>query len=159
LTAGTHTITVERTASDSGNVNIDSLALATPGSAYPAPRPPTPQDCQFGAVCEAESGTLSGGASLASDHNDYSGTGFLAGLQTGASDTVHVVGVPRAGTYALQLRYANAQSAPRSVSVQAGSAAATSASLPTTSSWDSWRTVAIPVSLAAGTNDVTIGCP
>src|SRR5262249_38838580 len=91
LTAGTHTITVERTASDSGNVNIDSLALVTPGSAYPAPRPPTPQDCQFGAACEAESGTLSGGASLASDHNDYSGTGFVAGLQTGASDTVHVV--------------------------------------------------------------------
>ena len=159
LPAGTHTITVARTGSDSGNVNIDSLALVTPGSAYPAPPPPKPQNCQFGAVCEAESGTLGGSASVAADHNDYSGTGFVGGLQTGASDTMHVVGVPRSGTYALQLREANAQPAPRPVSVQAGSAAATSASLPTTSSWDSWRTVAVPVSLAAGSNDVTIGCP
>jgi hypothetical protein len=94
LPGGTHTITVARTASDSGNVDIDSLALVTPGSPYPAPRPPTPQNCQFGTVCEAESGTLGGSASVASDHNDYSGTGFVAGLQTGASDTMHVVGVP-----------------------------------------------------------------
>jgi hypothetical protein len=159
LAAGTHTITVARTASDSGNVNVDSLALVTPGSPYPAPPPPKPQDCQLGTVCEAESGTLGGSASVASDHNDYSGTGFVAGLQTGASDTMHVTGVPRTGTYALQLRYANAQPTARSVSVQVGSAVATSASLPTTSSWDSWRTVAIPVSLAAGANDVTIGCP
>ena len=159
LPTGTHTITVARTASDSGNVNIDSLALVTPGSAYPAPPPPKPQNCQFGTVCEAESGTLGGSASVASDHNDYSGTGFVAGLQTGASDTMHVVGVPRADAYALQVRYANAQTAPRSVSVQVGSAAATSVSLPTTSSWGSWRTVAIPVNLAADADNITIGCP
>jgi glycosyl hydrolase family 31/uncharacterized protein DUF5110/carbohydrate binding protein with CBM6 domain len=159
LPGGTHTITVERTASDSGNVNIDSLALVTPGSPYPAPAPPAPQNCQFGTVCEAESGTLGGSAVQASDHNGYSGTGFVAGLQTGASVTMHVVGVPRAGSYALQLRYANAQPAPRTLSVQVGSSAATTVSLPTTSSWDSWRTVAFPVSLAAGDNDVTIGCP
>jgi Glycosyl hydrolases family 31/Carbohydrate binding module (family 35)/Domain of unknown function (DUF5110) len=159
LPTGTHTITVARTASDSGNVNIDSLALETPGSAYPAPPPPKPQNCQFGTVCEAESGTLGGFASVATDHNDYSGTGFVAGLQTGASDTMHVVGVPRADTYALQVRYANAQTAPRSVSVQVGSAAATSVSLPTTSSWDSWRTVAVPVNLAADGDNITIGCP
>jgi hypothetical protein len=159
LSTGMHTITVARSASDSGNVNIDSVALVTPGSDYPAPPQPKPQNCQFGAVCEAESGTLGGSASVATDHNDYSGTGFVAGLQTGASDTMHVVGVPRAGTYALQLRYANAQTAPRSVSVQAGPSGATSASLPTTSSWDSWSTVAVPVNLAAGSDDVTIGCP
>ncbi|HYZ52720.1 MAG TPA: TIM-barrel domain-containing protein [Streptosporangiaceae bacterium] len=159
LPAGTHTITVARTASDPGNVNIDSLALVTPGAAYPAPPPPKPQTCQFGTVCEAESGTLGGSAAVASDHNDYSGTGFVAGLGTGASDTMHIAGVPRAATYALQLRYANAQPTPRPVSVQVGSAAAALVSLPTTSSWDSWRTVAFPVKLAAGSNDVTIGCP
>jgi alpha-glucosidase (family GH31 glycosyl hydrolase) len=159
LPAGTHTVTVARTPSDSGNVNIDSLALVTPGSPYPAPPQPKVQDCPFGAICEAELGTRDGTATVATDHNDYSGSGFVAGLQTGASDTMHVVDVPRAGTYALQLRYANAQTAPRSVSVRVGSATATSATLPTTSSWDSWRTVAVPVTLAAGANDVTIGCP
>src|ERR1700761_603953 len=159
LAAGTHTITVSRTAADSGNVNLDSVALVSPGAAYPAPPVPTVRDCAYGTVCEAESGTLAGGAALASDHNDYSGAGVAAGLATGASDTVHVTGVPAAGTYALQVRYANAQSAARPVSVQVGSAAATTASLATTSSWDSWRTVAVPVQLAAGANDVTIGGP
>jgi alpha-glucosidase (family GH31 glycosyl hydrolase) len=159
LAAGTHTITVSRTAADSGNVNLDSVTLVSPGAAYPAPPPPTVQDCAYGAVCEAESGTLAGGAALASDHNDYSGAGFVAGLATGASDTVHVTGVPAPGAYDLQLRYANAQDSARPVSVQVGSAPATPASLATTSSWDSWRTVAVPVQLAAGANDVTIGCP
>ncbi len=125
LTAGTHTVTVTRAASDSGNVNLDSVALVTPGAAYPSPPPPAVHDCAFGTVCEAESGTLAGGAALASDHNDYSGAGFVAGLATGASDTVHITGVPVAGPYALQVRYANAQDSARTVSVQAGSAAAT----------------------------------
>jgi VCBS repeat-containing protein len=159
LSAGTHTITVERAPSDNGNVNLDSVAVVTPGSPYPAPPPPKPADCRFATVCEAEAGTLAGGASLQKDHNDYSGAGFVAGLNEGASDTVHVVDVPADGRYALQLRYANAQSAPRDVSIQVGSAAATSATLPTTSSWDSWRTVAVPVTLAAGSDDVTVGCP
>src|ERR1700760_393453 len=159
LAAGTHTITVSRTAADSGNVNLDSVALVSPGAAYPAPPPPTVKDCAYGTVCEAESGTLAGGAALASDHNDYSGAGFVAGLGTGAGDTVHVTGVPVAGPYALQVRYANAQDSARTVSVRVGSAAATTASLAATSSWDSWRTVAVPVQLAAGANDVTIGCP
>src|ERR1700761_2477382 len=159
LAPGTHTITVTRTAPDSGNVNLDSVALVSPGAAYPAPPAPTVRDCAYGTVCEAESGTLADGAALASDHNAYSGAGFVAGLATGASDTVHVTGVPAAGTYALQVRYANAQDSARPVSVQAGSGPASSASLATTSSWDSWRTVAVPVQLAAGTNDVTLRCP
>jgi VCBS repeat-containing protein len=159
LSAGTHTITVERTPADNGNVNFDSVAVVTPGAVYPPPPPPKPADCQFGTVCEAEAGGLAGGASLQKDHNDYSGKGFAAGLNQGASDTVHVIGVPRDGTYDLQLRYANAQPAPRSVSIQAGAGAAVSVSLPVTSSWDSWRTVAVPVKLTAGASDVTIGCP
>jgi VCBS repeat-containing protein len=159
LSSGTHTITVTRTPADNGNVNFDSVAVVTPGAPYPAPAPPKAVDCNYGAVCEAETGSLGGSASLQQDHNDYSGKGFVAGLQQGASDTVHVVGVPQDGTYALQLRYANAQSAPRNVSVQVGSQAAVPVSLPITSSWDDWRTVAVPVTLGAGANDVTVGCP
>src|SRR4051794_1496429 len=159
LTAGAHTVAITRTPSDSGNVNIDSLAVVTPGSPYPSPAPPKAEDCHFGTVCEAESGTRGGSASVATDHNDYSGVGFVAGLSTGASDTMHVVDVARAGSYALPLRYSNAQSAPRRISIRVGSAAATTATLPTTSSWESWRTIAVPVTLAAGSDDVTIGCP
>lgn len=122
-------------------------------------KPTAATTCVFGAVCEGESGTLGGGAALKEDHNDFSGPGFVAGLAQGASDTVRVTRVPAAGSYRLQVRYSNAQAAPGTISVKAGSAAAATVKLPVTSSWDSWRTVAVPVKLAAGTNDVTLGCP
>src|SRR6201999_535865 len=154
LAAGPHTVTIARGANDPGNVTIDSVALVTPGAGYPAPPPPAVSNCLYGSVCEAEGGTYGGSAATATDHNDYSGAGFVAGLGTGASDKIHVTGVPAAGTYSLQLRYSNAQSAARPVTVQG-----TSVSLPTTSSWDAWRIVSVPVTLAAGANDVTIGCP
>nr|WP_279579954.1 TIM-barrel domain-containing protein [Fodinicola feengrottensis] len=67
---------------------------------------------------------------------------------------MHLTGVPAAGTYALQLRYANAQSAARTIAVNE-----VPATLPPTSSWDSWRISSIPVNLQAGDNTVTIGCP
>jgi hypothetical protein len=165
LTAGTHTVAITHGASDSGNVNIDSLALVTAGADFPAPTPPAPTPCAYGTVCEADSGTLAGGARLASDHNDYSGTGFVAGLEhTGASAALTVTGVPADGTYALQLRYANSAAGAqavqdRTMSVQVGSAPATTATLAPTSSWDAWRIISVPVTLAAGDNTVTLGCP
>jgi len=168
LNAGANTVTIARTASDSGNVNVDSLAVVTTGSAYPGPGAPQSQPCAFGTICEAESGALLGGASLQDDHNDYSGAGFVGGLSTTtAADAVAVTGVPRAGGYQLQLRYANWQTdfsqtgaaAPRTISVAVGSGAAVTTTLAPTSSWDSWRTVSIPVALAAGDNTVTLGCP
>lgn len=164
LAAGRHTLTVSRGATDSGHVNIDSFAVTAPGAAYPGPAS-TAAPCPYQSVCEAEAGVLTGGAAIAFDHNGYSGDGFVAGLeQTSATDTVTVTGVPAAGKYALQVRYANWSSGteparPRTVSVQAGSAPASIVTLAPTSSWDSWRTVAVPVSLAAGDNTVALGCP
>ncbi|WP_229749648.1 TIM-barrel domain-containing protein [Flexivirga endophytica] len=165
LSAGTHTVKVVRGASDSGNVNVDSLAVVDHDAAYPAPTPPTSSPCDFGSICEADTGTLSGGAKKASDHNGYSGDGFVAGLErTSSADSFTVTDVPAAGDYNLQLRYANwaAGSKPvqaRQVSVTVGSADATTATLQPTSSWDTWRTVNVPVKLAAGDNTVSLGCP
>jgi hypothetical protein len=165
LTAGRHQLSLVRTAADSGNVNVDSLALVGPGAAYPAPTPATAQPCAFGTVCEADTGTPSGGVRLADDHNGYSGTGFLAGLErTGAGTALTVTGVPAAGDYQVQLRYANGQagSAPvqtRTMTIAANGAAPVTATLPPTSGWDYWRTVSTRVRLTAGTNTVTLGCP
>lgn len=159
LTSGSHTLTLARTGTDSGDVNVDSLAVVPPGSGYPGAPTPVPADCAFGTVCEADAGLLSGGAAVQSNHNDYSGQGFVAGLNQGAADALHFTGVPAAGSYSLQLRYANAQSAARTISLQVGSEPASAVSLPVTSSWDSWRILAVPVTLTAGANDVIIGCP
>ena len=160
LLAGTNHVTVVRRASDAGNANLDSLSVGPVGSGLGTPTTSRGADCAFGTVCEAESGARSGGAVLAKDHNGFSGKGFTAGLGTaGASDTLHVVRVPAAGTYALQLRYANGLSATGSATVQVGTGTRTTVALPPTSGWDSWRTVSTRVQLAAGTDDVRISCP
>ena len=168
LNAGTNTVTIARSASDSGNVNIDSLAVVTPGSAYPGPAAPQAQPCTFGTVCQAESGALTGGAVVQNNHNDFAGAGFVGGLSsTSASDAIDVTGVPQAGKYQLQLRYANWQTDlsktgaadPRTISVAVGAGTPATTTLQPTSSWDSWSTVSIPVTLAAGDNTVTLGCP
>ncbi|HEX2903596.1 MAG TPA: TIM-barrel domain-containing protein [Jatrophihabitans sp.] len=165
LPAGTHTVQVVRSASDSGNVNIDNVAIVPPGSAYPPVSPPVAQPCTFGSLCEADTGNLVGGARLAYDHNDYSGIGFVAGMEhAGAADTLTVTGVPRAGSYQLQLRYANYAAGaqpiqPRTVAISVGDAAPNPVTLSPTSSWDAWRTVSVPVQLAAGTDAITLGCP
>lgn len=165
LAKGKHTITVSRAASDSGNVNIDSLAVVTPGADYPKPPPPKALDCRFGSICEAESGLLAGGAVTQYDHNDYSGAGFVGGLtRSGSSDAIALTGVPKAGKYQLQLRYANYAASSdaaqaRTLSVRVGAAPASTVSLPATSGWDAWRTLGVPVSLEAGDNTVVLGCP
>ena len=165
LPAGRHEVTIQRTAADSGNVNVDSLAVVRPGDAYPSPAQPAPKNCAYGNLCEAETGSLAGGAKAAADHNGFSGTAFLAGLEhTGASDTLTVTGVPTPGSYRLQIRYANGKAGAqplqsRTVTVQAGTRAPVTATLPPTSGWDYWRTVSVPVTLSAGTNKVALQCP
>src|SRR4051794_39828379 len=153
LSTGKHTLTVSRAPGDSGNVNIDSLALTAAGAAYPSPASvATP--CPYGVVCEAEGGKLEGGAKLATDHGGYSGTGFAAGLeQAGAKDTIQLTGVPAGGQYALQLRYANGTGGPRTITVDG-----TTATLPATANWETWGNAKIPVTLTQGDNSVVLGC-
>jgi hypothetical protein len=160
LSAGTHTLVVSRGANDSGNVNVDSLAVTPPGAPYPSPATTT-TPCPYGTVCEAEGGALTGGAKLASDHNGYSGAGFVAGLeQVGATDTLSVTGVPADGQYALQIRYANGNTTPtRTASVVANGGAPTSVTFAPTKNWDTWSTVTVPVSLTKGDDSIAIGCP
>jgi Glycosyl hydrolases family 31/Carbohydrate binding module (family 35)/Domain of unknown function (DUF5110)/Carbohydrate binding module (family 6) len=159
LSAGTHTLVVSRGPNDSGNVNVDSLAVLPPGAPYPAPQvAATP--CGYGSVCEAEDGALTGGAGLAADHNGYSGGGFVGGLErAGATDSVALRNVPADGRYALQVRYANGGTSARTISVAANDGTPVSATLPPTADWDSWSTVTVPVTLTKGSDTVAIGCP
>ncbi|MGH3373424.1 MAG: TIM-barrel domain-containing protein, partial [Actinoallomurus sp.] len=159
LSAGRHTLVVSRSPSDSGNVNIDSLALTAPGAPYPPPVAAA-VPCDYGTVCEAENGALTGGAALGADHNGYSGDGFTAGLEkAGATDGVALRNVSADGTYALQIRYANGGGTARTASVAVNGGPPTSASLPATAGWDTWSTVTVPVTLAKGADTVAIGCP
>ena len=161
LTTGRHTITLARAKNDSGNVNVDSVALVSPGAPYPATTSATA--CRYGTTCEAEAGTRIGDVLVATDHGGFSGKGFVAELIQGTGLSQRITGVPADGTYALQIRYANGTGGDglhqtRTATVSAGGVTQT-LSLPATSDWDSWATVSVPVTLKAGAGDVTIGCP
>ena len=160
LAEGEHDVVVERASGDSGNLNLDGVAVVGPGAAYPAEAPAAVEtvDCAYGAPCEAETTALAGGASVGDDHDGASAEAFAAGLGRGASFTAHVTGVP-AGEHVLQIRYASAQPDARTVSVSTGAGTVTTASLEPTSGWDHWRTVSVPVALSEGEDDVTVGCP
>lgn len=161
LPAGEHRVRIERTASDSGRVNVDSLALVRAGAAYPVPSTTvTGEDCAFGTVCQAEDSARTAPATTATNHNGFAGDGFVAGFErAGAQLTTHVTGVPAAGDYALQVRYANGSAGTPTLTAAPTGQQATTAPLPRTSGWDYWNTVSVPVHLAAGANDVAIGCP
>ncbi len=156
----THTLTLSRTAADSGNVNVDSLALVTPGASYPAP-----------------AGTRSGRLRLRRDlrGRDRRTRRRRVGaeqpqrlrgqrLRRRSSSRVRATPCtspasrPPAPTHSSCATPTRSRR-PRTVSVQAGSGTAATATLPGHRSWDDWRTVSVPVTLAAGANDVTIGCP
>ncbi len=156
LSAGAHDVTVVYGPTDTGNVNIDSLAVTTPGAAYPGS---APQSCAFGVVCEAETGMLTGGAHTASDHVGYGGSGFVAGLEhAGATDTISLIGVPAAGDYAVQLRYANNRGGDGQVTTRTMSVSGRQISLPPTPDWDSWSTASATVHLDAGNNPIAVAC-
>ncbi|WP_329792266.1 TIM-barrel domain-containing protein [Lentzea sp. DG1S-22] len=157
LTAGEHRVSLTRRSGDSGNVNVDSLALLTAGQAYPAER--AVDDCRFGTTCEAENGRISGPAGIADEHAGFAGTGFVAELRGGTTLTQRVTGVPAAGTHPVVLRYANGAGGdgkhePRTVYLN-GQAV----TLPTTANWATWATATAQVALPAGTSDLSLTCP
>lgn len=163
LPAGRPEIMVVRGAADSGMVNVDSLALVQPGAGLPAPAGPV--SCRIGQVCELDAGRLTGGAVPMSDHNGASDDDFVAGLQTtAAAAAMTVTGVPTAGRYDVQLRYSNFRTGedgarPRAVSLAVNGGSPVSTDLAPTTSWDAWTTAVIPVDLASGNNELSIGCP
>ncbi|GHF70271.1 alpha-xylosidase [Amycolatopsis bartoniae] len=124
--------------------------------------PEFPSYCVFGTPCQAENGLMTGSASPAYDHANYTGSGFQAGFQsTGSTLAQDVSGIPAAGTYQLSVRYANAtggdgQNTTRTLSTTVDGAPGPKLTLPPTGSWDTWSTVSAQVALPAGTHTVAL---
>ncbi|MEU4172265.1 TIM-barrel domain-containing protein [Streptomyces sp. NPDC026665] len=163
LAAGHHTLALTRTAADSGDVNVDSVALVRPGDPYPPVSTTSVMDCAYGTSCEAEAGRIGGTAIAATDHQGYAGSGFVGDLHQGTRLTTHLVGVPSDGVYTLRVRYANGVGGDglhqqRTATVSAAGAD-TTLSFPPTKDWDDWQTTSLPITLTAGTDDITLDCP
>lgn len=115
--------------------------------------------CGVGEICEAETGTLGGGACPATDHPGYTGTGFVACFTSPGPSVTQAFGVTAAGTYTLDLRYSAGPNGPdtaRTASVAVNGVVQAQISLPLTGSWDTWVDATTSLRLAAGTNTITV---
>ena len=107
------------------------------------------------AVVEAESGALSGGALVQTDHAGYTGSGFVGGFTDANKGNARVgltVNVANAGTYSLGLRFANGTGGPRTLSLYVNGTRLKQTVLNATANWDSWGTQTESVTLNAGNN-------
>ncbi|MFC6091265.1 carbohydrate-binding protein [Saccharothrix lopnurensis] len=143
LNAGGNTIAVAYGSGDSGNVNLDHLALD-----------PTPVAT---GTLEAESATLSGGARVETEHAGGTGTGYVGGFTDANRGTARATftTAATAGPNSLTLRYANGTGSTRTLTLTVNGAAR-QVSLPTTASWSTWGEVTTSVALTAGSNTVAV---
>ncbi|MET9230033.1 CBM35 domain-containing protein [Lentzea sp. NPDC003310] len=142
LNAGANTLAVRYGSGDNGNVNLDSLSV----------EPVVPA----AGVVEAESGTLSGGARVESEHSGHTGSGYVGGFvdaNRGAAAAFTVTGT--ATRSSLTLRYANGTGSPRTMTATVNGVAH-QVSLPATASWSEWATASVAVATAAGANTVAV---
>ena len=116
--------------------------------------------CAFDTICPGAYAEVSGGADIESDHSGSTVPGFLAGLAhdsapfVGATGTFPVTGAP-AGPATVAVRYANGTGSPQTVSLGVGTTYQ-QLTLPPLANWDTWGVVDATVTLAAGTDSITI---
>ncbi|MDQ0760965.1 RICIN domain-containing protein [Streptomyces canus] len=141
----------------SGTLALDDLAV-TPFSATDA--------VTIGNVVtyQAENGTLTGTAATDTTYSQANG-GVVTGIGNGTANSLTLnVNAPTAGTYAMTMRYANAEELPSNhynpdlyaehadVSVNGGSA--TRVNFASTLHWNQFNDYTVPVTLAKGANSV-----
>ncbi|WP_329310661.1 RICIN domain-containing protein [Streptomyces sp. NBC_01262] len=154
LASGINKIKVTGT---SGTLALDDLAV-TPFSATDA--------VTTGNVVtyQAENGTLTGTAAADTTYSQANG-GVVTGIGNGTANSLTLsVNAPSAGTYAMTMRYANAEELPSNhynpdlyaehadVSVNGGDA--TRVNFASTLHWNQFNNYTVPVTLTAGTNTV-----
>jgi exo-1,4-beta-D-glucosaminidase len=105
---------------------------------------------------EAETGTISAGGSVDTNHAGFTGTGFVNTANATGAYLDLPVPATAAGTVTLTVRYSNGTTAARPMSVAVNGTAAGSLPFPVTANWDTWTTATIRVPLTAGSNTVRL---
>jgi glucose/arabinose dehydrogenase len=105
---------------------------------------------------EAESATLSG-VKVASNHNGYTGTGFVDYIKPSGEYIEWSANVATAGMYSLKFRYAIGSNSSNQRRLQIrvnGTTINAGLVFPSTSSWTNWMYVTITTNLNAGVNTI-----
>jgi hypothetical protein len=105
---------------------------------------------------EAETGTLSAGGTVDSNHAGFSGTGFANVANAVGSYAEWTVSGLAAGGHTVTFRYSNGTTANRPVDVTVNGAAAGSVNFGTTPNWDTWANSSATVTLTSGTNTIRV---
>ena len=137
VVAGANTIAYKFDTTDSGNVNLDNITVATPTDPPPS----------GGAALEGS--FLSGGTTVGTSTAGYAGTGYVTGFTSVGARAIRTVNVVAAGNAATTLRYSNSSGSTKTLSVYANGVKSGQVSLPATSGW---ATVQQTLSLRAGLN-------
>jgi hypothetical protein len=110
----------------------------------------------------AEELTLSGGATLATDHRGFTGDGFVTGLDSKGAAVAWATRVPAAGFYRLTVRYSNGSTdgkqIERNLGVWANGRSFGQIRMPAVGGWDYWGTTWRLVKLTAGPNRIVLSC-
>ncbi|NUT35505.1 MAG: carbohydrate-binding protein, partial [Hamadaea sp.] len=91
-----------------------------------------------------------------SNHAGYTGTGFVNGDNVIGSGITCTVSVTAAGSFPVEIRYANGGTADRPMSLSANGGAAQAVAFPVTGAWTTWSTRTATVALVAGSNTLTL---
>jgi len=143
LTSGNNIITIKYypDTGDTGNIKLDYITI---------PFEP------FISLYQAECNKLSGGASINRNHLFYSGAAFVDGFTAvGANISFEDIYVPTAGSYKVNIRYANGGTSAKTLSTYVNGSKVSQISLPKLSSWDTWGTHEQTVTLNAGKNIIS----
>ncbi|MPZ85603.1 MAG: carbohydrate-binding protein [Actinophytocola sp.] len=153
LPGGTSDVGYRYDQTDTGNVNLDRLAVtAVPGA--------EPCAVQAPSVCfEAEDGFLAGGAVRATSTAGFSGGGYATGLASATARLVVPVGVASGQSQTLTVRYAG--STGQSVTLTGNGVPLVQLALPASGGWaEVTRSVTLPAGLGSiglsGGGDVAI---
>jgi len=108
---------------------------------------------------EAEFGQITGTGGIDTEHNGYSGDGFVDGFGDVGTGVTFPVTVDEAGTYPINLRYANGPNpyqGEKDVSLYVNGEKVGPWALSDTGAWNSWGVESTEVALRAGVNAVKI---
>jgi len=123
-----------------------------------SPRPtPIPPPKPAGTVYEAEDSLLSGGAMTATDHDGFSGKGFVAGyLQGSGQKTAFTVNVPGEGNHQAVIRYGSSMGAEQALSLYVNGKFIQKVKFKPLENWDTWNNVTVELVLKKGANTVAL---
>jgi len=138
LTAGTNTVRATATTANGGpNLDFLDVDVTTPPAVY-----------------QAENATLSQ-AVVATNHLNYTGTGFVDYNNVAGSYVEFSVTPPAAGTATLAFRFANGGTANRPMDISVnGTVVSPGLAFGPTGNWDTWQTVSVTATLTGGTNTI-----